>query len=129
MENFDNWNILKKEISKRIEPKKYPQEGEVWLGSIGQNIGYEQSSNSEDFSRPFLVIKKFNNQMFWIIPLSTKQKKYDFYFNYLDHEKRPVSAILAQMKLVSIKRFQRKMHELSPETLDKIKSKITLLIK
>jgi len=34
------------------------------LASLGKNIGYEQDGNGSGFSRPVLVVKKFNNQMF-----------------------------------------------------------------
>jgi len=83
------------------------------MSSLGQNIGYEQNGTGNNFIRPVLVIKKFNNQMFWIVPLTTKQKEFDFYFNYADPNNQEVSAILAQIRLVSVKRFNRKMYEIS----------------
>lgn len=63
--NFDYWNDLKKGIDKtEIVPEKFPKEREVWMSSLGQNIGYEQNGSGNNFIRPVLVIKKFNNQMF-----------------------------------------------------------------
>jgi len=65
MDDFDKWNGLKKEIEADVsEPNKFPKEGEVWMSSIGRNIGFEQNGSSDNFSRPVLVVKKFNNQMF-----------------------------------------------------------------
>ena len=52
--------------------------------SLGKNLGYEQNGSGNNFSRPVLVLKKFNNRMFWCIPLSTKQNKFDFYYNFID---------------------------------------------
>jgi len=40
------------------------------------------------------------------VSLSTKQKDFDFYFNYTDPNSKKVSAILAQMKLVSLKKYR-----------------------
>jgi mRNA interferase MazF len=95
------------------------------MSVLGKNIGFEQNGGGDNFSRPFLVIKKFNNHMFWIVPLSSKQKDLNFYFNFIDLEDNKVSAILAQMKLVSIKRFKRKMYEIDAISMAEIKLKIS----
>jgi mRNA interferase MazF len=125
MEEFDIWNNLKKDIeAKNGDPNRFPKEGEVWMSNLGRNIGYEQNGSGETFSRPVLVVKKFNNHMFWVLPLSTKQKGFDFYFNYIDPHNQKVSAILAQLKLISIKRIKRKMYELESEKLKQIKIKL-----
>ena len=92
--------------------------------SLGKNIGFEQNGSGGNFSRPVLVIKKFNNHMFWAISLSTKQRNFDFYFNYTDPNNQKVSAILAQMKLVSVKRLKRKLCEIPNELFDEIKQKL-----
>lgn len=55
--------------------------------------------------------------MFWCIPLSTKQKGFDFYFNFTDPHGKKVAAILAQMKLVSVQRLHRKMYEIPNNVL------------
>ena len=122
---YDIWNELKKAIQSEIsEPDYFPQEGEVWMSSIGKNIGYEQNGSGDNFSRPLLVVKRFNNHMFWCIPLSTKQKKFDFYFNFTDPNNEKVSVILAQMKLVSVKRLKRKLYAIPQNILAEIKEKL-----
>ena len=123
--DFDKWNQLKKKIdNEEYSPDKFPKEKEVWMSNIGINIGYEQSGSGDHFSRPVLIIKKFNNQMFWVIPLSTKQKDFDFYFNYIDQNNQNVSAILGQMRLISVKRLNRKMYEVSDNFLIEIKERL-----
>ncbi len=125
MKDFDSWNELKKKIeAEENEPDKFPKEGEVWMSSLGRNIGFEQNGSGDNFSRPVLVVKKFNNHMFWCVSLSTKQKDFDFYFNYTDQHNQKVSAILAQMKLMSIKRLKRKLYELNTKQLGEIKLKL-----
>jgi mRNA interferase MazF len=120
--DYDVWNGLKKKIQSGTDaPGYFPQEGEVWVSSFGKNIGREQNGSGDSFSRPVLVVKKFNNHMFWCVPLSTKQKALDFYFNFTDPYGQKVSAILAQLKLISVKRLKRKLYELVPDTLAKIK--------
>lgn len=127
MKDFNRWNELKKKIeTEGNSPDKFPKEGEVWMSSLGRNIGFEQNGSGDSFSRPMLIVKKFNNHMFWAVPLSTKQKKLDFYFNYTDAQNQKVSAILAQMKLTSVKRFKRKLydipHDMFAEIIQQLKS-------
>ena len=125
MNNFDSWNEIKKKIdSENTKPDRFPKEGEIWMSSLGKNIGFEQNGSGNNFSRPILIIKKFNNQMFWSISLSTKQKDFDFYYNFTDLDNNKVSAILAQLKLVSVKRLKRKLYDLSEKQLEEIKNKL-----
>lgn len=125
MKDFDSWNELKKKIDvEKNEPDRFPKEGEVWMSSLGKNIGYEQNGSGDSFSRPILIVKKFNNHMFWVVPLSTKQKEFDFYFNYTDPNDQKVSAILAQMKLLSVKRLKRKLYDIPNELFDEMKQKL-----
>lgn len=62
--------------------------------------------------------------MFWVVPLSTKQKDFDFYFNYTDPNNKKVSAILAQMKLLSVKRLKRKLYDIPDKLFDEMKQKL-----
>jgi mRNA interferase MazF len=50
------------------------QEREVWWCNIGVNIGDEEDGKSEFFSRPVLIIHKFNKKVFWGIPLTAQVK-------------------------------------------------------
>jgi len=125
MDQFDKWNELKKSIEQEVDdPTKFPKEGEVWMCSLGKNIGFEQNGSGESFSRPVMIVKKFNNHMFWTIALSTKQKRFDFYFNYIDPNGLKVAGILAQMKLTSQKRLKRKLYEMPTGEFEKVKVKL-----
>ncbi len=129
MKDFNRWNELKKTIDEKDSlPDNFPKEGEVWMSSVGVNIGYEQNGSEDNFSRPMLIIKKFNNHMFWAIPLSTKQKDFDFYFNFTGPNGQKVSAILAQMKLVSVKRLKRDIYIMPKELFEEIKEKLKSFI-
>lgn len=125
MTEFDIWNELKKGLAHQIyTPDRFPKEGEVWMSHLGKNIGFEQNGSGQSFSRPVLIVKKFNNHMFWVVPLSTKQKGFDFYFNYTDPHGQYVSAIIAQMKLFSVKRLKRKLYDMPIEHFGNLKQKI-----
>jgi len=61
-----------------------------------------------------LIVKKFNNKMFWVVPLTSKQKALDFYHNFTDATGHAASAILAQLRLLSLKRFDRTGNQIPP---------------
>ena len=123
--SFDAWNCKKKDIAAATESlTKFPKEGEVWVTTLGKNIGFEQNGSGHEFLRPMLIVTKFNNHMFWAVPLSTKQKPLDFYFNFTDSNHHAVALILAQLRLISIKRLQRKMYEMPKETMVTIKKQL-----
>jgi len=90
-DDFDKWNEIKKKIAGRITSQDsfvFPKKKDVWACTLGKNIGREVDGTGPGFSRPVLVIKKFSNEMFWVVPLSSKQKNFDFYYNFLDLEGR-----------------------------------------
>jgi hypothetical protein len=122
--DFDRWNEIKKLVERAEQPALYPQEREVWMCTIGRNIGFEQNGSGHGFGRPVLVVRKFNNQMFWTAPLSSKQKPFDFYHNFTDPHGERVSVILAQLRLMSVKRFDRKMYDLAADEFGTILGKL-----
>ncbi len=128
-EILDRWNTFKKSLERNDRKLlAYPKEGEVWVSIIGRNIGYEQNGSQKDFSRPVLIVKKFNHRMAWCVPLSRKQKHFDFYYNFTSPEGEAVSAILAQMRILSAKRLVRKMYALPDEHALLIKEKLRDLL-
>src|ERR1700730_12885741 len=60
MENpFDRWNSIKKQLaSDPSRPPAFPKSGEVWMCTLGKNLGREQDGGSRDFSRPVLPFSK-----------------------------------------------------------------------
>jgi mRNA interferase MazF len=123
--DFDIWNKEKQKLdSEEYSKENFPKEGEVWMCSVGVNIGFEQNGTGSNFSRPVVVIKKFNNKMFWAAALSTKQKNLDFYYNFTDPNGKTVSVILAQLKLVSLKRLKRMMYNLPSGDFKNIKQRL-----
>ena len=114
---FDKWNVEKKRLdSVELDAQQpFPKRQWVWVCSVGVNIGREQSSANDTFERPALVVKKFNNEMYWVVPLTSKQRPFDFYYNFTDPLGHPVALISSQLRLISIKRFKREMYRL-PDT-------------
>jgi mRNA-degrading endonuclease toxin of MazEF toxin-antitoxin module len=124
--DFDNWNDLKKKLEKR---EKFPsfKEREIWWISIGTNNGDELCGKSKLFSRPVLIVKKFNNHFFFGIPLSSVQKDNPYYFNF-EFKGKKQSAIMCQAKPISVKRLSTKIGEIEKELANAINKKASRIL-
>ena len=122
-QDFDNWNIKKKELSNR--DRIYFHKGEIWFASIGKNIGDEEDGKHSSFERPVLITRKFNNNIFLGIPLtSNENKKWKYYHNLVSFGDSNSTAILSQVRLFDAKRLLRLMGKIDNEELKEIKIKI-----
>lgn len=122
--DFDSWNKVKKEINKKeLSQNLYFYEREVWWCSLGVNIGVESDGKNENFERPVLIIKKFNGEMIWIVPLTSKEKIGKHYHN-INHDSGISWVYLSQMRVISSKRLLRKIGMIGETEFDQVLSKI-----
>ena len=99
--------------------------------NMGKNIGFEQDGKGENFVRPVVIIKGFNKNMFFGIPLSTKMKEGKFYYKFRFQKKDELVeniALLSQMRLFSTKRLLNKIGVISKEDFIKMKNEFKSLI-
>jgi len=123
MKKFNEWNEVKKIIEDKRVVAKIRQR-EIYWANIGENIGFEQNGKGDNFMRPLLVFKKFSNNMFFGIPLSTQIKKEgSFFFEFSFKENKISTALIVQGKLFDVKRLDRKIGKISIEDFDKLKLK------
>jgi mRNA interferase MazF len=120
VKDFDNWNKEKKGLDSSGPESLIFHEREIWWSSIGINLGDEQDGKNEMYERPVLVLKKFNNRIAWVLPMTTKIKEGRYYFP-LTHEGRTFTVILSQLRLLSVKRFRRLIRKISPHQFSLIK--------
>ncbi len=106
--DFKKWHDKKARLHNQSS-RVFFHEREVWWCSLGLNVGFEQDGKGFNFARPVLIFKKFNNETFWAIPLTTKVKtgRYWFPVDLKDGTKR--TAVLSQVRLVDAKRLYQKM--------------------
>ena len=124
MDDFDRWTMVKRRISlKQTTPATSPKEREVWMCALGLNIGSEENGKGNNFQRPVLILKVFDSNMCWVIPLSTKQKRIHYYYNFLEPTRTRASAILSQLRLISIKRLTIKLYDMPTRDFDRICNK------
>jgi mRNA interferase MazF len=126
--DFDLWNKLKKTIdAKKIRRDLFFYEREIWWCSVGINIGVEANGKHGKFERPVLILKKFNGQMIWIVPLTSKQKSGE-YFEKIEHEKGISYACVTQMRIIGTGRLLRKLGTVSEQHFENVKQKIIILL-
>ncbi|MBU0577460.1 type II toxin-antitoxin system PemK/MazF family toxin [Patescibacteria group bacterium] len=125
--NFWDWHEIKNAIHHTSKKQVYFYEREIWFCSLGVNVGHEQDGGSKTFKRPVLVLKKFNKETFWGIPITSKNKidKYHFQFQY---KNRRYSLILSQVRLLDSKRLIKKINSLSKKEFDQIKEQFVKIL-
>ncbi len=126
MKKFDNWNEVKKQIDNKTKIS-IPKEREVYWASIGENIGFEQNGKSELFTRPVLVFKRFNKNIFFGVPLSTQIKDGNFFFTFTLNGELS-NALLVQGKLFDIRRLEKKIGMISKDEFSQLKLKFKDLL-
>ena len=123
MKKFNEWNEVKKRTDNKIIIPKIRQR-EIYWANIGENIGFEQNGKGDDFMRPLLIFKKFSNNIFFGIPLSSQSKKVgSFFFEFSFQNDETSTALIVQGKLFDAKRLDRKIGKISIDDFEKLKIK------
>ena len=110
MNDYKSWYNLKHKINKR-EKIVFFRKKEIWWCALGMNIGFEQDGKNNNFERPVLILKKFNKNILWILPLTSRNKIGKYYFQ-VRYNNKIYSVILSQIRLISSKRLLRKIRVL-----------------
>lgn len=125
--DFKEWHNKKVLID---ESKKRPgfHEREVWWCAIGVNVGFEQDGGGKDFLRPIIIFKKFNNEIFWAIPLTHTKKNTKFYFQFMIEKGISSTGILSQIRLTDASRLSHKLGDMSISDFEELKKKFKAIL-
>ncbi|MFA6458071.1 MAG: type II toxin-antitoxin system PemK/MazF family toxin [Patescibacteria group bacterium] len=124
MKDFDKWNLLKQQTDSREQHIFFKEKDIFWVRH-GENIGFEQNGKGEYFLRPAIILKKFNQHIFWGISLTTAEradKKY--YFEFISSRGEKSLAILSQVRLFDAKRLSQKIGMMHQADFENLKIKI-----
>lgn len=125
--DFDEWNGLKKVIhDKTVTPSAH--EREVWWMSFGLNIGVETDGKHKSFERPALVLRKFNREMLWILPITSRAKDDRFHQKFI-FDGKTFWVMLTQIRTISGKRLLRKIGTLPKLDFESIQSRIVSFVR
>ncbi len=57
--DFAGWTERKLQLQRELKTKFF-SEREIWWAAIGHNLGDEEDGKGLDYTRPVLVLRKFN---------------------------------------------------------------------
>jgi mRNA interferase MazF len=114
--DFDRWNEIKRATDAADETARlYFREGEIWWVRLGHNVGYEANGKSREFTRPVVVLKKYNQYSFLALPLTTvpKPSRYRCSVGIVDGKR--AFATLSQLHNIDSKRLVKKLMRLDAD--------------
>lgn len=127
IKRYDEWSKIKKILDERIFPDSFFfLEREIWWASIGVNVGNEIDGKNENFERPVLIIKKFNETDFIGLPLSTKKNTREIYHPII-YRKKLNYAYLKQTRYYSVQRLLRLIRRMDEAEFILIRDKIVAI--
>ena len=126
LKKFFDWTELKIKIYSRRKIF-YFKEREIWWTSLGVNIGHEQDGKNKRFERPVLILKVFNREVLWVLPLTSKGKTGKYYYKF-EYNNQEYSVVLSQLRLISSKRLLRKIRTFEKDKFKEVRSLIKNLL-
>jgi mRNA-degrading endonuclease toxin of MazEF toxin-antitoxin module len=108
MKDYKNWTAVKANINNSDSTPVGYHEREIWSCSLGENIGAEQDGVGENFDRPVLILKIFNQSFCHVIPLSTTSKRDKFHYAFDGGTGKTSVAVLSQSRSISGARLHYK---------------------
>lgn len=118
---FDSWNKLKQQLnatSKNINIKN----GNIYLLSVGKNIANEIYGKGEIFLRPVLVLKKLGHNYFFGVPLTSKTKVGNYFFEFT-YKGKSSYAMFNQARTFTTNRVLKYHGKMKKDDFQKLKNK------
>lgn len=125
--DFSLWHKLKTFLHNE-KPRIYFHEAEVWFCNLGMNVGFEQDGQGEEYLRPVIILRKFNNEIFWAIPLTKTRKQGKYYYPFYFKPGMESTAIISQIRLTDAKRLKYKSGSVAQKDFVEIKQKLKHLL-
>ena len=125
--DYSDWSEIKTAVHNEKE-RPFFHEREIWFCVLGENVGFEQDGRGEEYLRPVVIVRKFNNEVCLVVPLTKNQKKGIHYFSFSYKEELVSTAILSQIRLVDAKRLDYKSGSISETDFVALKQKLKQLI-
>lgn len=126
--DFQKWHREKSYIHhEKVRPFFHLRE--VWFCSLGANVGYEQDGGGNKYLRPVLIIRKFNNEVLWVLPFTRHSKSGKYYFKIrIIGSKFLSTLILSQIRLIDAKRLRYKIGYVSKQDFKETKKRLRALL-
>ena len=121
--DFDAWNENKKRIDAKEEERLFFKQGEVWWVAFGLNVGFEMNGRGAEYTRPAIILKKYNQYSFLALPLSTSKIVNEYRIPVGLIAGKDAVANLSQMRNIDSKRLVKKICFIDRVLFEGIKKK------
>jgi mRNA-degrading endonuclease toxin of MazEF toxin-antitoxin module len=124
--DFTEWHSLKQQLQVRKDAPIFQQQ-EIWWCSVGMNIGHEADGKSKLYSRPVLVVRKFNRHIFFGVSLTSRIKENPYYhrIHFLGNEQ---CVMLSQLRLWESRRLLNRMGKLPDNQFNAVRAALQNLL-
>lgn len=127
--DFTDWHKVKTEINNQPKENLYFYEKEVWWVSVGRNVGFEEDGKGEVYLRPVIILRKFNQFLFFGVPLSTTKNRGKYYYPFRFKDKTASVALLSQLRAYDTNRLVRKDGAMREKDYRELQNKIIHIIR
>lgn len=124
---FDSWNE-KKKLTHFVGKRPYFNKGEIWWAQLGQNISTEIFGKGKDFLRPVVILQIVYGNACLVLPLTSADRRGDYYCSFLDSKGNVQCALLAQVRYLDGKRLKHKQSAVGANNLEKLRIAFCKLI-
>lgn len=124
--DFAGWSLLKEQVHDQTKPRTFNRR-EVWWCTVGVNVGHEVDGKNAVYNRPVLIVRKFNKNTFWGVPLTSQlhDSPYHYPITFRGKEQR---ALITQLRLFDSRRLTHPMGRLSDEDYEAVCSQLRSMI-
>jgi len=130
IEKIIKWTKIKCLIHKETPRQVFFGEREIWWAHLGQNVGSEINGKNEKFDRPVVIVKKFNKDMMWVLPMTTTDKESKYLFPTIcEPGQKQSKIVLSQIRTISSLRLIKKQRTLPESEFALMKNKLLELLR
>lgn len=128
VKTFVDWTKLKIRIHAAEKDNIiFPKKKEIWWASLGQNIGVEINGKNENFERPVLIVKVFNEKSILVAPISSTEKADKYLIEFINDSGERNVINISQLKMISTKRLLRLVGEMNDQDFEVVKNALKKL--
>ena len=125
---YNLWNTKKIQTA-NLRPKSV-KNGCIYWTKIGKNIGCEVFGKGDNFTRPVLVLMKFNagKSLFLGVPLTSKFKNSPYTHIFRDSNDKLQTALLDQVRIFDTRRILSRCGNVDETEFKNIKDKLANIL-
>jgi mRNA interferase MazF len=126
--DYREWMPVKAGINNDADRPIGFKEREIWLCSVGENVGYENDDKGRRYMRPVLIVRAFNKQTCFVVPLSTTPRRTPFHYPFDGGTGKTSVALLSQPRTIDTSRLHRKIGVVDERDFDGIKGQLAVAL-